>query len=613
MLGKSGFSIFRKAAYLSGVAVLAAAGLAGSGLYPNAEAREAAGLFAQFQPRDPFAQPAQVNPRLQQPQRPPLRPRQAPKQVGKDGGKQAEKKEPPPPPGPHVLIISVKSQRVTLYANGKNVAQSPISTGTATHPTPHGVFSIIQRNRHHKSNIYSGAPMPYMQRLTWSGVALHQGALPGYPASHGCIRLPEQFANFLWRTTKMNTRVIVSRDDVEPQEIMHAKLFQPKPVPTTVENPLPELRKTFDTTHSVFVRTAGMTMVVTDAVDEETDAKPLNAIPQAVDDAVKADADQPTLQSAPAADDAAKIDAPEADLAEHKPADPQADEPAKPEIAEQAPSDAPDVAKPEVVDAKPVEPEAPAAEPIRQELAAPQPEPAKVDPARQEIAAPQPEPEKVEPAKPELAASPPAKPEPRIESKIETNAEITATAFPKRADIPDTILASFERSLVAKEKRTAPRGPISVFISRKDKRIYVRQTFIPLFTASVSFKDENVPFGTHVFTAYDKDDGKALRWTAVTMPAESAVQEKPKTVVRFDAYGRKIEAPVKPQAKQPPKHETHAAVPSAASVLDRIEIPQDVVERISEYMSAGASLIISDHGIGDETGLYTDFIVVTKK
>ena len=144
------------------------------------------------------------------------------------------------------------------------------------------MFSIIQRNRHHRSNIYSGAPMPYMQRLTWSGIALHQGALPGYPASHGCIRLPEQFANFLWNTTKMNTRVIVSRDDVEPQDIVHAKLFQPKPVPTTVESPLPELRKTFDTTHPSFVRTAGMTMVVTDAAlaaEENWRGKPLDAMP----------------------------------------------------------------------------------------------------------------------------------------------------------------------------------------------------------------------------------------------------------------------------------------------------------------------------------------------
>ena len=105
--------------------------------------------------------------------------------------RQAKKElSPPAPPGPHLLVVSINKQRVTLYSNGKPVAVSPVSTGTATHPTPTGVFSIIQKNRHHRSNIYSNAPMPFMQRLTWSGVALHEGKLPGYPASHGCIRLP---------------------------------------------------------------------------------------------------------------------------------------------------------------------------------------------------------------------------------------------------------------------------------------------------------------------------------------------------------------------------------------------------------------------------------------
>ena len=95
------------------------------------QAREAAGLFGAVPAARSVRAAPQINPRLQQPPRPPLRPHRAPKQVGKDAGKQAEKKEPPPPPGPHMLIVSVKSQRVTLYANGKQVAQSPVSTGTA--------------------------------------------------------------------------------------------------------------------------------------------------------------------------------------------------------------------------------------------------------------------------------------------------------------------------------------------------------------------------------------------------------------------------------------------------------------------------------------------------
>ena len=105
------------------------------------------------------------------------------------------------------------------------VAHSRVSTGTPGHPTPTGVFSIIQKDRWHRSNLYGNAPMSFMQRITWSGVAMHQGIVPNYPASHGCIRLPEAFARQLWATTKMGARVIVARGDVTPVAIAHAKLF----------------------------------------------------------------------------------------------------------------------------------------------------------------------------------------------------------------------------------------------------------------------------------------------------------------------------------------------------------------------------------------------------
>ena len=143
------------------------------------------------------------------------------------------KKEPTgkPPPGPLLIAISLNSQRLTLYANGAPIAHSPVSTGTASNPTPTGIFSVIQKNRHHRSNLYSNAPMPFMQRITWSGVALHQGVLPGYPASHGCIRLPASFAAYLCGTTRIGTgaRVIITRDEVAPGEFAHAKLFVHKP------------------------------------------------------------------------------------------------------------------------------------------------------------------------------------------------------------------------------------------------------------------------------------------------------------------------------------------------------------------------------------------------
>lgn len=135
------------------------------------------------------------------------------------------------PKGPLQLVVSVGDQRVTLFANGVPVGQARISSGTASNPTPMGVFSIIQKNRHHRSNIYSNAPMPYMQRLTWSGIALHEGHLPGYPASHGCIRLPQEFAARLWAVTKLGMRVVVATEEVAPRDIVHPTLFVPKPKP----------------------------------------------------------------------------------------------------------------------------------------------------------------------------------------------------------------------------------------------------------------------------------------------------------------------------------------------------------------------------------------------
>src|SRR5262249_55495678 len=144
-----------------------------------------------------------------------------------ESGRQGKPGKPEPakqPSGPLLLAISIGSQRVTVYDNGTPVAVSAVSTGMPGHLTPMGVFSVIQKQRWHHSNLYSNAPMPYMQRITWSGVALHAGVVPGHPASHGCIRLPERFAVRLWGMTKVGARVIVTRGNAAPYEINHAPL-----------------------------------------------------------------------------------------------------------------------------------------------------------------------------------------------------------------------------------------------------------------------------------------------------------------------------------------------------------------------------------------------------
>jgi lipoprotein-anchoring transpeptidase ErfK/SrfK len=123
------------------------------------------------------------------------------------------------------VIISLDRQQLTLYSDGLPIATSRVSTGRPGHSTPTGVFSIIEKDRWHHSNVYDDAPMYFMQRLTWSGVALHQGVVPNYPASHGCIRLPEAFARQLWSATKLGVRVIVVRGNAEPVAISHPRLF----------------------------------------------------------------------------------------------------------------------------------------------------------------------------------------------------------------------------------------------------------------------------------------------------------------------------------------------------------------------------------------------------
>lgn len=122
------------------------------------------------------------------------------------------------------IVVSLGQQRMTVYQDGRLTSRSRVSTGKAGHRTPTGVFSIIQKRRFHRSNIYSGAPMPYMQRITWSGIALHQGPLPGYAASHGCVRLPGGFARSLFKSTQMRTHVVVSGGNPAPRLFSHPNL-----------------------------------------------------------------------------------------------------------------------------------------------------------------------------------------------------------------------------------------------------------------------------------------------------------------------------------------------------------------------------------------------------
>ena len=135
---------------------------------------------------------------------------------------------------PLLAVVSLNDQRVTIYDAEGKVLRAPVSTGQTGYETPAGIYSIIEKNREHYSNLYDDASMPFMQRITWSGIALHAGVLPGRPASHGCIRLPYRFAEQLFDLTKMGMRVVVVRDDMSPVDIAHPALFKPGPVRSEV-------------------------------------------------------------------------------------------------------------------------------------------------------------------------------------------------------------------------------------------------------------------------------------------------------------------------------------------------------------------------------------------
>ena len=120
------------------------------------------------------------------------------------------------PAGPVVMIISLPEQSLHVYRNGVRIGRASVSTGTPGHRTPTGVFTILEKHVHHVSTIYKGAQMPHMQRLTWRGVAVHAGYLPGYPASHGCVRLPADFAEKLYAITTLGTTVIIADHKTAP-------------------------------------------------------------------------------------------------------------------------------------------------------------------------------------------------------------------------------------------------------------------------------------------------------------------------------------------------------------------------------------------------------------
>jgi hypothetical protein len=129
--------------------------------------------------------------------------------------------------GPVVMVVSITEQRGYVYRNGILIGATTVSTGRPGHLTPTGVFTVLQKQKEHRSTIYDGAPMPYMERLTWGGIALHAGGLPGYPESHGCIHLPSEFAQLLFDISPNGMTVVIGTDKSEPEQVAHPGYLAP--------------------------------------------------------------------------------------------------------------------------------------------------------------------------------------------------------------------------------------------------------------------------------------------------------------------------------------------------------------------------------------------------
>src|SRR5262249_4859628 len=141
------------------------------------------------------------------------------------------------PDGPVVVLVNVPGQMAYVYRDGIRIGTSTVSTGRPGHATPTGVFTILQKETMHHSNLYDSAPMPYMERLTWGGVCLHAGGLPGYPSSHGCVHLPLEFAKLLYGVPARGTTVVIADTNPAPHDVLHPTVLEPTDLPGAVREP----------------------------------------------------------------------------------------------------------------------------------------------------------------------------------------------------------------------------------------------------------------------------------------------------------------------------------------------------------------------------------------
>ncbi|MCP3391942.1 L,D-transpeptidase [Bradyrhizobium sp. CCGB12] len=392
---------------------------------------------------------------------------------------------------PIMAIVSIKSQQVTFYDADGWIMRAPVSTGTTGRETPAGVFAILEKDKDHRSTMYDDAWMPNMQRITWNGIALHGGPLPGYAASHGCVRMPFGFAENLFDKTYIGMRVIISPEDTVPTEISHPSLFMPK--------------------QDAIAAAPGRVGKLSAEAEEATRA-----------------ADETKKAASAAAKEAASLPASLRKLEQQKA---RAD--AELAFADKTLANA----KTDQARAK--------AEELKQKVAT-----------------------KAADAATQLDAAKAAA-QPKRDAAAATKEAAKAAATRKA----DAVKASTDAKLALE--------PVSVYISRSTQKLYVRrnthkpapdgggEVFDTSIEVPVTIRNPDLPLGTHIFTAMAKAD-TGLRWSVVTIENGD----------------------------------------EARHALDRITIPQEVLDRIAPTALPRSSIVISDEPLSSETNYRTEFVAV---
>ena len=511
--------------------------------------------------------------------------------------------------GPHLVLISLRKQRLKVFNAGGEITSSRISSGKPGFDTPTGVFSILEKKQYHVSNIYAGAAMPFMQRLTWSGIAMHAGQVPGYRASHGCIRLPYSFSKSLFGLTKNGARVIVTQDETRPVPFDHEKLF--KPLPLTAPEQIISLSSKGTKLASNDVNFAAMS---SDGVSELPRLFGITpALAEAVADYHNAEQRPPATRgeaekrvqekiatvaarlrtlsaSRPAIIDAAKTANQTADVSAAKLANLKKSLGGKSkrvqaaEYAQQKAEQAFDeylnrVVAPvtEADDGLSDDKEADLEDSLLD--ATLHAEKVSIEDARNDMT--------VAEAQAEFAAAQAAR-----------SAAITAVQQ------SDNEIKSTGAALVeAKSEAARWSKPLSVFVSLKTERIHLRQGVDPVLEAPITIVGIPRDIGTHVFTAmrYSEEDPNAFDWQLVTARAAAPAAR--------DNNSRKL---TNRETNRLPQSIV-GATNSASAALEAIRIPQAVHDKISELLKPGSSIIISDRELNKgENGLGTEFVLLTR-